>query len=71
MLAFIIAIVKAGGISSSLNTIASVIVYAIIMIYVVKPMLGKMAARGTDVVMKRSVCNGDDFCSAVTECILL
>jgi Kef-type K+ transport system membrane component KefB len=55
ILAFIIAIVNAGSISSSLYTIAEVICYVVIMLMVVRPLLKKMAmpATGSN-TMKRS-----------------
>ncbi len=56
MLAFIIAIVKAGSVSASLYTIVAAIVYVCLMLLVVKPLLDRMAMRGAhDKTMKRSV----------------
>ena len=56
MLAFIVAVVKGGSLSSTLYIISAVIVYVCCMIFIIKPLLSKLASRsGTDIVMKRSV----------------
>ena len=56
ILAFIIAIVKAGSINSSVYTLIAVAVYVCIMIFGVKPALNKFASRSSDnKIMKRSV----------------
>jgi len=56
MLAFIVAIVKAGSVSASMYTILSAIAYVCLMLFVIKPLLNKLAARGTEgKTMKRSV----------------
>ena len=55
ILAFIVAIVKAGSINSSLYTIIAAIVYVVIMIMAVKPMLKKLAGlNGDQGTMKRT-----------------
>ncbi len=55
MLAFIIAIAKAGSVTSSIYTIIAAIAYAAAMLYIVKPLLAKMVMKSSDATMKRSV----------------
>jgi len=55
ILAFIVAIVKAGSISSSVYTIVAAVIYVSIMLLVVKPLLKRLAGiRNDGNVMKRS-----------------
>ncbi len=54
ILAFIIAIVQAGSVISSLYTIVAAVVYVCIMIFAVRPLLNRLAARsGDNSVLKR------------------
>ena len=56
MLAFIVAIVKAGAITSSLYILMGVAVYAATMLFVVRPALARLASvSGDNTVIKRSV----------------
>jgi Kef-type K+ transport system membrane component KefB len=56
ILAFIIAIIKAGSVNASLYTIASAMTYVCLMLFVAKPLLARLAARGAEgKTMKRSL----------------
>ncbi len=56
ILAFIVAIVKAGSFHSFIYTIVEIGVYVSVMLFVIKPMLAKLAFASTDnAVLKRSV----------------
>ncbi len=56
MLAFIVAIVKAGSVDSSAYTLAGLVCYALVMLFGVKPLLNKLAGSGShDKTVKRSV----------------
>ncbi len=55
ILAFIVAIVKAGSISSSVYTIIAAVVYVVVMLFVVRPLLKKIAGLRSDHnILKRS-----------------